>query len=132
MPRFPEQALLLALAGACAAALFAATPRPASANPLDTELPERVRALAASNATIEELRAGAVQGSHDASTALASRLLDRYESAGDPADLHEAMQWIARDWDEARFVRSDVANLVTSGHCVRKALKTHWLCRPAD
>ncbi|HEX7891334.1 MAG TPA: hypothetical protein VF522_18415 [Ramlibacter sp.] len=132
MRRFPEHALLLALIGASAAALLAATPVPATGHPLDAELPERVRALAASDATIDELRASAVQGNPEASTALASRLLDRYENTGDRTDLDEAMEWIARDWEETHFRRSDVANLVTSGHCVRKALKTHWLCRPED
>jgi hypothetical protein len=132
MPRLPEHALLLALIGASAAALLAATPMPAAGQALDTELPERVRALAASNATLDELRASAAQGNAEASTALTSRLLDRYENTGNSGDLHEAMEWIARDWDETRFRRSDEANLVTSGHCVRKALKTHWLCRPED
>lgn len=132
MRRFPEHVLLLALAGAAAAALLAGTPLPAASHPLEVELPERVRLLAASNATIEELRLRAAQGSHDASTVLAMRLLDRYESSGARADLDEALAWIARDWEEAPYRRSDVANLVTSGHCVRAALKTHWLCRPHD
>lgn len=132
MRRVPEHALLLALAGAAAAALLAGTPLPAASHPLEGDLPERVRVLVTSEVTIEELRVRAVQGNHDASTALATRLLDRYESDGVRADLDEALGWIARDWDEAPFRRSDVAHLVTSGHCVRAALKTHWLCRRGD
>lgn len=132
MPRLPEHVLLLALAGAAAAALLAGTPLPAVARPLDGEVPERVRVLVASDLTIDELRLRATQGSHEASTALAVRLLDRYESGGSQGDLDEALTWIARDWKEAPYRRSDAANLVTSGHCVRAALKTHWLCGRGD
>lgn len=82
--------------------------------------------------TLEELRGSALLGSLDASAALASRLLDRYERSGDRADLHEALQWIARDWDQAPYLRTDIANRVVSGHCDRAALKSHWLCRYGD
>lgn len=132
MPRFPEHVLLLALAGAAAAALLAGTPLPAVARPLDGEVPESVRVLVASNLSIDELRLRATQGNREASTALAVRLLDRYESDGGQRDLDEALTWIARDWKEAPYRRSDAAHLVTSGHCVREALKTHWLCRRGD
>ncbi|NNU42283.1 hypothetical protein [Ramlibacter montanisoli] len=89
-------------------------------------------ASAAPESALAQLREFAVLGDTDASGELATRLLDRFERTGDRRHLHEAMQWIARDWEHERVVRADLADRVLSRHCARPALQRHWLCTGGD
>jgi len=78
-------------------------------------------------AALEPLRMDALAGNIDASAELAQRLIDRLERTGDQDDLFEAFQWIARDWDEVAFLRSDVIQRAVA-HCDGPVLRWHWLC----
>jgi hypothetical protein len=84
------------------------------------------------DAALAQLRDSAAIGDTDASGELAIRLLDRFERTGDRGHLHEAMQWIARDWEHERVVRVTQADRVLSRHCARPALQRHWLCTGGD
>lgn len=59
---------------------------------------------------------------------LARRLLDRFEAEGDKADLHEALRWIARDWDRQALLRVGPVNRAVLGHCERAVLRWYWIC----
>ena len=89
-------------------------------------------ASAAPESALAQLRDFAALGDTDASGELATRLLDRFERTGDRGHLHEAMHWIARDWEHERVVRADMADRVLSRHCIRPALQRHWLCTGGD
>lgn len=106
---------LRALLAACAFA--AAGPVFALANePPDADL--RMDVLPADRDSLEVLRADAAFDG-DARSQLARRLLDRFEAAGDKADLREAVRWIARDEDQQVFLRRE---------CQRPVLRWYWVC----
>jgi hypothetical protein len=81
---------------------------------------------------LDLLRADAVLGNSDASAELAVRLLDRFDADGDKDALYEAVQWIARDWDQPAYVRSTVIDRMVASHCDRPVLQWHWLCGGGD
>jgi hypothetical protein len=113
--------LLLGLAAlySTGAAVAFANPEPAAnASTLKHPAPDR----------LQDLRESASLGDVQASSELAHRLLDRFEVAGDKADLHEALQWIARDWDRQAFLRRGAVDRVVVGHCERAVLRWYWLC----
>jgi hypothetical protein len=85
------------------------------------------RAQPVPRAVLEPLRMDALAGNIDASAELSQRLMDRFERTGDQDDLYEAFLWIARDWDEVAFLRSDVIQRAVS-HCDGPVLRWHWLC----
>ncbi len=95
-------------------------------------LPAAPAAVEGPDLALAQLRDAAAIGDTDASGELAGRLLDRFERTGDRGHLHEAMQWIARDWEHERVVRATVADRVLSRHCERRALQRHWLCTGGD
>ena len=59
---------------------------------------------------------------------LAQRLIDRFEQTGDRENLYEAFQWIARDWDQVAFARSDAVQRVVARHCHGRVMAWHWIC----
>ena len=63
----------------------------------------------------------------DASAELAQELMDRFDTTGKPENLYEAFQWIARDWDQREFLRSDIIQRAVQ-HCNGPVLRWHWLC----
>jgi hypothetical protein len=87
-----------------------APPEPGSRDPLDA------------------IRMDAMQGNVDASAELAQRLIDRFEQTGNQENLYEAFQWIARDWDQREFLRTDVIQRAVAHHCDGPVLRWHWLC----
>ncbi len=117
--------LLLSLA-----AQAGANPQPATTMRIKFSPP--ATAAAAQESALAQLRDAAAIGDTEASAELAGRLLDRFERTGDRGHLHEAMQWIARDWEHERVVRATVADRVLSRHCERRALQRHWLCTGGD
>ena len=76
---------------------------------------------------LDPLRVDALAGNIDASAVLAQRLMQRFEQTGEQEDLYEAFQWIARDWDEVAFLRSDVIQRAVA-YCDGPVLRWHWLC----
>jgi hypothetical protein len=78
--------------------------------------------------SLDALRIEALQGDVDASEELAQRLLDRFEKTGEEHNLYEAFQWIARDWDQVEFLRTDVIQRAVANHCDGPVLRWHWLC----
>lgn len=125
LPRSAALCLLLSLATPAGAHAPAATAMRIKFTP-------PADASAAPEAALAQLRDFAALGDTDASGELAIRLLDRFERTGDRGHLHEAMHWIARDWEHERVVRADLADRVLSRHCARPALQRHWLCTGGD
>lgn len=78
--------------------------------------------------SLDPLRVDALQGNVDASVGLAQLLLDRFDRTGEQDNLYEAFQWIARDWDQVEFLRSDVIQRAVVDHCDGPVLRWHWLC----
>ncbi|MBC5782109.1 hypothetical protein H8N03_04075 [Ramlibacter sp. USB13] len=76
---------------------------------------------------LEALRVAAALDA-DARNLLSRRLLDRFESGGDKADLREALHWIARDWDQQAFLRSGPVNRKVVSDCERPVLRWYWVC----
>jgi hypothetical protein len=85
------------------------------------------RAQPAPRSALDPLRVDALAGNTDASAELAQRLLTRFERTGEQEDLYEAFQWIARDWDDVAFLRSDLIQRAVE-HCDGPVLQWHWLC----
>jgi hypothetical protein len=81
--------------------------------------------------SLEDLRDDAAFGDLQARGTLANRLLDRFEARGEAADLDEAMQWIARDWDQ-QALQPATANRMLAGYCTRRVLRGMWVCGGAD
>jgi hypothetical protein len=104
----------------------------ASALALRVQLRAQPAAPGGPDPGLAQLREHAALGDTDASGELARRLLDRFERTGDRGHLHEAMQWIARDWEHEPVARATVADRVLSRHCERPALQRHWLCTGGD
>ena len=77
---------------------------------------------------LDPLRIDALQGNLDASAELAQRLIDRFEQTREQEDLYEAFQWIARDWDQREFLRTDIIQRAVTHHCGGPVLRWHWLC----
>jgi len=112
---------LLGAGALCASASVLAVAAATSSQPLSSA------AWKGAQPSLAELREeaafdGAVRGQ------LAQRLLDRFEAGGDKADLHEALHWIARDWDQQALLRSGPVNRTLVGHCARAVLQWYWLC----
>lgn len=82
--------------------------------------------------TFDHLRAQASLGDVEASGELVALLMARFEREGERDDLHEAMQWLARDWDQPAFVRSHLLDRLLERHCGDKVLRWHWLCSGGD
>jgi hypothetical protein len=94
--------------------------------------PARTAHDGATRAPLDALRWSAAQGDADASVELAARLLDAYERGGPRDDLHEAMQWLVRDWQEPSVLRSPVLQRVVHRHCQDNVLQWHWLCTQGE
>lgn len=131
----PSDRVLRRGAGLCLLLVLAATQAGANApaaTALRIKFAPPATAIAAPDPALAQLRDFAMLGDTDASGELASRLLDRFERTGDRGHLHEAMHWIARDWEHERVVRANLADRVLSRHCARPALQRHWLCTGGD
>ena len=79
---------------------------------------------------LEELRQSSLLGDADASTELATRLLDRYDFDGDDDDLFEAVVWIDRNLYAAQSVA--FAKRFSSHYCGHHVLQWHALCLPGE
>lgn len=112
---------LLAACALCACGSVPAVPGPAPS----ADLPQS--AWAGSQPSLDELR-DAAAFDRQARSALAQRLLDRFEAGGDKADLREALRWIARDWDRQDLLREGAVNRVVMAHCARVVLRSYWVC----
>lgn len=131
----PSDRVLRRGAGLCLLLSLAATQAGANAPAVAAmriKFPPPTTSFAAPDPALAQLRDFAMLGDTDASGELASRLLDRFERTGERGHLHEAMHWIARDWEHERLVRANVADRVLSRHCARPALQRHWLCTGGD
>jgi len=123
----PSEAVRLLFA-ACALAAG----MPASALTLDRPgASVSIGSASESPSVLEDLRRDAVLD-FEARSALARRLLDRFESVGDKAALREALRWIARDWDQQALLRGAPVNRVVVGDCARPVLQWYWLCDGGD
>ena len=78
--------------------------------------------------SLDLLRIDAALGDSEASAALVRRLLDRFEQDGGRDDLHEAVHWTARDWDQPAYLRGEVVQRLVRFHCRDAVLQWHWLC----
>jgi len=126
MCRLSEAARLLL--AACAFAASVPAPALTAARPAD---PVRSVLRTGPLGTLDDLRNDAALD-HQARSALARRLLDRFEAVGDRAALHEALRWIARDWDEQALLRGGPVNRIVVGDCARPGLQRHWACDGGD
>ena len=79
---------------------------------------------------LEELRQSSLLGDADASTELATRLLNRYDIDGDNDDLFEAVVWIDRNLYAAQNVA--LAKRISSHYCGHHVLQWHALCVPGE
>jgi hypothetical protein len=82
-------------------------------------------------AAVEALRDDAVFDP-EVRSALAHRLLDRFEAGGDKADLREALRWMARDWDQQAFLRHGPVDRKVVSDCARPVLQWYWVCNGGD
>jgi hypothetical protein len=77
---------------------------------------------------LDPLRIDAWLGNMHASAELAQLLVARFEVSGQQEDLHEALQWIARDWDQSGYPGYALVQHVVLRHCPRSVLRWHPLC----
>ena len=91
----------------------------------------RIASASEPASVLDDLRSDAVLDL-EARSALARRLLDRFETVGDKAALREALRWIARDWDQQALLRGAPVNRVVVGDCARPVLQWYWLCDGGD
>lgn len=137
MSRLSRPWALVAFASFCSGASLAAGIVVLATAPRAVEEAPHVVATAHSRPPLssdafEELRWHAALGNPDASGELATRLLDRFDAGSDKDDLYEAVQWIARDWDQPGYVRAGIVDRMVGQHCDRPVLKWHWLCGGGD
>ena len=118
-------ALLLALAVAMTASPGASgAPHPVHR---EATIAASMQLEPASRDPLDAIRMDALRGNLDASAELAQELMDRFDTTGKPENLYEAFQWIARDWDQREFLRSDIIQRAVQ-HCDGPVLRWHWLC----
>lgn len=77
---------------------------------------------------LDPLRMDAGFGNLHASAELANLLVARFEVSGRQEDLHEAFQWIARDWDQPGYPGDALVQHIVLRHCPRAVLRWHPLC----
>lgn len=78
--------------------------------------------------SLDPLRVDAWLGNLHASAELAQHLVARFERSGRQEDLHEAFQWIARDWDQSGYPGHALIQHVFLRHCPRAVVQWHPLC----
>jgi hypothetical protein len=78
--------------------------------------------------SLDPLRVDAWLGNLHASAELAQHLVARFEKSGQQEDLHEAFQWIARDWDQSGYPGHALVQHVFLRHCTRAVVRWHPLC----
>lgn len=78
--------------------------------------------------SLDSLRIDAWLGNLQASAELAQHLVARFEKSGQQEDLHEAIQWIARDWDQSGYPGHALVQHVFLQHCTRAVVRWHPLC----
>jgi hypothetical protein len=112
----------------------ALTVAPASINgvpvngPVDAALADNFAEVPMPN----ELRMSAAMGNVEASRDLTAMLLEYSRRTGNPEALHEAVQWIDRDWDTPEFLASNLVNTFVQGHCHKPVVRWHVLCNTSE
>ena len=82
--------------------------------------------------SLDTLRVDAWLGNLHASAQLAQHLIARFEKSGQQEDLHEAIQWIARDWDQSGYPGHALVQHVVLRHCTRAVVRWHPLCESGE
>ena len=85
-----------------------------------------VQARLPSSVQLDLLRGEAAAGDLLSLRELSNALFDRYDAAGDPQDLFEAMVWVDRQWELSGS--TDSAPRIVMHYCDQRVLRWHWLC----
>ena len=96
------------------------------ASHLQTHAVAPLQARTSSSSLLDRLRGEAAAGDLLSLRELSNALLDRYDAAGDPQDLFEAMVWVDRQWELSGG--TDAAPRIVARYCDQRVMRWHWLC----
>jgi hypothetical protein len=85
-----------------------------------------------SSGSLDALRERAEAGDGDATVALASSLLSRYERSNQRDELYEAALWVDRAWFSDDAPRHQLIDRLYGRYCGDKVMQWHWMCHNGE